>query len=190
MAVVNGAVLDGIGIDEVDVPAGGRVERSTPTGARPGCCWSPRRGWCAGLVYPYPLDDLAGAIDRATAHYLTEGITSCQEAGIGAGLIGWSPQEYAAYALARRRAAARADDADGRGRHAARGRRPRRATRAPSGSTSGIATGLGDEWLRIGPLKIFSDGSLMGRTAAMKEPFAGEPGNSGYLQREPEELRS
>ena len=30
----------------------------------------------------------------------------------------------------------------------------------------GIATGLGDETLRIGPLKIFSDGSMLGRTAA------------------------
>jgi predicted amidohydrolase YtcJ len=43
--------------------------------------------------------------------------------------------------------------------------------------------------LRIGPVKIFADGSLIGRTAAMREPFAGEETNAGYLQREPDELR-
>ena len=31
-------------------------------------------------------------------------------------------------------------------------------------------------------MKIFTDGSLVGRTAAMSAPFDGEPGNSGYLQ--------
>ena len=45
-----------------------------------------------------------------------------------------------------------------------------------------------DETLRIGPLKIFSDGSMLGRTAAMKAPFADGPG-SGSLQRDPDELR-
>ena len=46
----------------------------------------------------------------------------------------------------------------------------------------GIRTGFGDEWLRLGPMKIFTDGSLVGRTAAMSAPFAGQPDNSGYLQ--------
>lgn len=53
----------------------------------------------------------------------------------------------------------------------------------------GIATGFGDDMLRIGPLKIFSDGSLLGRTAAMQAPFADDPDNAGYLQREPDELQ-
>jgi predicted amidohydrolase YtcJ len=46
-----------------------------------------------------------------------------------------------------------------------------------------LRTGFGDDWLRLGPMKIFTDGSLVGRTAAMSAPFDGEPGgNSGYLQ--------
>jgi predicted amidohydrolase YtcJ len=46
----------------------------------------------------------------------------------------------------------------------------------------GIRTGFGDDWLRIGAIKIFTDGSLVGRTAAMHEDYAGTPGNRGYLQ--------
>ena len=36
----------------------------------------------------------------------------------------------------------------------------------------GLRSGLGDEWLRIGPVKAFADGTLGSRTAAMLEPFA------------------
>ena len=36
----------------------------------------------------------------------------------------------------------------------------------------GVRSGLGDEWLRIGPVKAFADGTLGSRTAAMLEPFA------------------
>ena len=43
----------------------------------------------------------------------------------------------------------------------------------------GIRTGLGDEWLRIGALKIFADGSLGARSAQMIEPYEGEPDNYG-----------
>ena len=46
----------------------------------------------------------------------------------------------------------------------------------------GIRTGFGDDWIRIGAVKVFTDGSLVGRTAAMTSDFAGQPGNKGYLQ--------
>lgn len=39
----------------------------------------------------------------------------------------------------------------------------------------GLRTGLGDHRLRIGPIKFFSDGSLIGRTAAVFEPFLEDP---------------
>lgn len=63
---------------------------------------------------------------------------------------------------------------------------------APAGVKSldwGIRTGLGDERLRIGPVKIVSDGSLIGRSAAVHECFCGEPENFGVLQLTAEELR-
>jgi hypothetical protein len=131
------------------------------------------------LVYPYSVDDITGAIDRATRQYLDEGITSAQEAGIGAGLVAWSPRELAAYASARasgrlhvRTTLMVAADA----LHETGGSADDLTT---FGLDLGIATGLGDETLRIGPLKIFSDGSMLGRTAAMKAPFADDPGNAG-----------
>ena len=53
----------------------------------------------------------------------------------------------------------------------------------------GIRTGLGDDRLRIGPVKIVSDGSLIGRSAAVHECYCGEPDNLGVLQLSAEELR-
>jgi hypothetical protein len=51
-----------------------------------------------------------------------------------------------------------------------------------------LRSGLGDDWLRIGGLKLFADGALGPRTAAMLEPFAGEPDNRGILTLEPAAL--
>ncbi|HVT17108.1 MAG TPA: amidohydrolase family protein [Thermoanaerobaculia bacterium] len=46
----------------------------------------------------------------------------------------------------------------------------------------------GDEWLRIGGLKGFVDGSLGSRTAAFFQPFADAPGSSGLLVNTPQDL--
>lgn len=43
----------------------------------------------------------------------------------------------------------------------------------------GIRTGQGDEWCRFGPVKMFTDGALGSHSAAMLEPYAGEPDNRG-----------
>jgi predicted amidohydrolase YtcJ len=43
------------------------------------------------------------------------------------------------------------------------------------------ANGTGDEWLRIGGLKGFMDGSLGSHTAAMLEPFTDAPDDKGFL---------
>jgi predicted amidohydrolase YtcJ len=50
------------------------------------------------------------------------------------------------------------------------------------------AQGRGDEWLRIGGLKGFVDGSLGSHTAAMLEPFTDSPGDTGLLVNTPEDL--
>ena len=188
MAVVNGPVLAEIGIDTAEVPAGGQVERDE-AGRPTGLLLETAQSLVRDLVYPYSVDDIVDAVDRATRHYLTEGITSAQEAGIGAGLVAWSPRELAAYAQARasgrlhvRTTLMVAADA----LHETGGSPDDLTT---FGLDLGIATGLGDETLRIGPLKIFSDGSMLGRTAAMRADFADDPGNRGFLQRDPDELR-
>lgn len=46
-------------------------------------------------------------------------------------------------------------------------------------SSLGMRTGFGDAWLRIGPAKLFQDGSGGGRTAAMFDDYVNDPGNRG-----------
>ena len=54
---------------------------------------------------------------------------------------------------------------------------------------AGLRSGFGNESLRIGGVKIFSDGALGARTAYMLEPFEGEPGNCGLPMTTTEHLR-
>ncbi|MBW4436164.1 MAG: amidohydrolase [Pleurocapsa minor GSE-CHR-MK-17-07R] len=44
---------------------------------------------------------------------------------------------------------------------------------------SGLRHGFGDDWLRIGHLKMFADGAIGPHTAWMLEPYLGEPDNFG-----------
>jgi len=43
----------------------------------------------------------------------------------------------------------------------------------------GMGSGFGDGWIRYGGFKLFADGALGGRTAALSEPYADDPGNRG-----------
>jgi len=53
----------------------------------------------------------------------------------------------------------------------------------------GLRSGFGNEVLRIGAVKMFADGSLGARTAAMLEPYEGEPDNLGIMVMSEEELK-
>lgn len=55
-------------------------------------------------------------------------------------------------------------------------------------AAAGIRTGLGDAMLRVGPIKIFADGTLGSQTAGMLEPFDGQADNVGIQVRTPEEI--
>jgi predicted amidohydrolase YtcJ len=76
-------------------------------------------------------------------------------------------------------------------RHAKRlGRMPIRVNQCLLGGPNGILercfaegmiTGYGDDMLSVGPVKIFTDGSAGGRTAAMSLPYLGEPPTSGLM---------
>jgi len=52
----------------------------------------------------------------------------------------------------------------------------------------GGADGRGDEWLRVGGLKGFVDGSLGSHTAAFNEPFMDMPNDRGLLVNTPADL--
>lgn len=182
MCVVSSAVLADLGLAEAaaEIP-GGKVV--TDAAGRPTGLLEERAQELVGqLVHPYPVSVLAEAIDRAGQRYLSEGITSVTEAGIGGGWIGHTPVELAAYQAARDTGRLRvrtelmiaSDVLHPLKAHAADG--------IETGLDLGIRTGFGDDWLAIGAVKVFTDGSLVGRTAAMHADYAGVPGNRGYLQ--------
>ena len=54
---------------------------------------------------------------------------------------------------------------------------------------AGLRSGFGDDMLRFGGLKLFADGALGSRTAAMFSPYEEEPNNAGLLTLEPDHLR-
>jgi hypothetical protein len=52
----------------------------------------------------------------------------------------------------------------------------------------GLQAGMGDRWLRYGGIKVYTDGSLGARTAAIGRDYADQPGNQGLLLYEPGKL--
>lgn len=52
----------------------------------------------------------------------------------------------------------------------------------------GLRSGFGNEYLRIGNVKVFSDGTLGSQTAQMLEPFVGQPENLGIAAISQEKL--
>jgi predicted amidohydrolase YtcJ len=190
VCTVNGPVLERIGVldGSAVVPPGGVVvtdEAGEPTGVLE----EQAQSLVVALVTPYSVDDLAAAIGKASVIYAAEGLTHVTECGIGAGWIGRSPLELAAYQQARDAGALTvrvqlmpsADALHPLAGHA--------DDVASFGLDLGLRTGFGDDRLRIGPVKIFLDGSLVARTAAMLDPFC-DRNSHGYLQDDPELMRA
>jgi predicted amidohydrolase YtcJ len=190
MCVVSSAVLADLGLDSAPVPVpGGRV--AVDAAGRPtGLLEETAQQLVSGLVHPYPVAALADAIDRAGQQYLAEGITSVTEAGIGGGWIGRSPVELAAYQAARDQGRLRVRVELMVARDALHGLAGHADDGLEVGLDLGLRTGFGDDWLRLGAVKVFTDGSLVGHTAAMHDDYAGTPGNHGYLQADAGELRA
>ncbi|WP_433269479.1 amidohydrolase [Actinosynnema sp. CS-041913] len=163
-------------LDDVQRDAGG-----TPTGFLAEGAQSAVRA----LMLPYSLADIASDVRSGAMQCLREGVVLAAEAGVGAGLIGSSPLEVAAYqrdvlpirvqlmVSSGELREVRAHEADG----------VRRAL------PLGLRTGLGDEWLSIGALKLWTDGGMIARTAAMTSPYTGV-GGVGQWQDDPGEMRA
>ncbi len=54
--------------------------------------------------------------------------------------------------------------------------------------SAGVRTGMGDEWVRIGAVKLMCDGSISERTARLSEPYIGRPDDHGILVTDEPEL--
>ncbi len=55
---------------------------------------------------------------------------------------------------------------------------------------AGVRTGLGDEWLRVGAMKMVCDGSISERTARLSQPYIGRPNDYGIQVMTEEEMYS
>ena len=53
---------------------------------------------------------------------------------------------------------------------------------------AGVRTGLGNEWVRVGAMKLVCDGSISERTARLSTPYEGRPNDYGILVMTEEEL--
>ena len=182
MAVVSTAVLEELGISEHgrDVP-GGTIALDG-SGRPTGLLQEQAQNLLTPLRRPVAVDEVAHAIARASEVYIRQGITSVVEAGVGGGWIGRTPVEALAYQRARDagRLAVRVElMVVSPVLHALRGTE---TDDLGNGIDLGLRTGFGDDRLRLGPVKVFSDGSLIGHTAAMCSDFSDEPGVRGYLQ--------
>lgn len=128
---------------------------------------------------PYARTEMEMALRLAGEHCLSQGVTMCVEAGIGAGIATMGATELAVYQsmaaagdLPVRMQVMIADDAlhvnaDGGGRTL----------------DLGLHTGLGDAWLSVGAMKFWIDGGMMVRSAAVSEPYVGSD-NTGTIDRD------
>ena len=55
-------------------------------------------------------------------------------------------------------------------------------------SEMGLGTKFGDDSVRLNGVKLYADGSLGSRTAALREPYSDDPGNTGLLRYSDEQL--
>jgi len=171
---------------DAPVPDGGIVVRERD-GRATGVLRENAQALVARQRGPVPLEEMVDAIARASRIYAAEGLTHVVECGIGGGLVGRSPVEALAYQVAR-------DE----------GRLHVRVDLMPaadvlqtldagtgeewSGLDLGLRTGFGDDRLRLGPVKMWLDGSLVGRTAAVSGPFCDDSRSCGDFVADPERM--
>lgn len=167
---LNTAALRVAGIDGATAePAGGAIERDA-SGAPSGIL-KENANRLADAVVPLPtVEESFDAIERGQREAHRRGITAIEDL-----------EQAAAFSAFQRRR--------DRGEL-----RLRVAMGIPHGSLDaavalGLRTGLGDERLRVGHLKIFTDGALGSQTAALEEPYEGG-GDRGLLTIEPERLNA
>ncbi|WP_448712124.1 amidohydrolase [Microbacterium profundi] len=193
-AIVNSAALRMIGALEPGFsdPTGGVVCRDA-SGRPTGLLEEAAQALAQAHILPFPLSELVDALEEATERFAAQGITSFGEAGIGAGWISHSPVEFAAY-----------QQAVSEGRLHARAQlmpvldalQPLSAHQSDFfgaeesiGLSLGIGSGFGNASLRLGHVKVFLDGALVSKTAAVSDVMCSHGSGHGYLLGEPAEYR-
>lgn len=192
MAVVNTEALRRAGHTDPEAltaPVGGDLGRRSD-GTFSGLLQEQAMTLVTHVLRPVAQEDLIEGLAAASRWCLQHGITSATEPGVGGTMIGHGPADVRAYQVARERGLLRTrltlmpyiDALHTIGDIGAGPAQP------GWGMDLGVRSGFGDEWVRLGPVKVMSDGSLIGRTAAMCCDYHDTPGNAGFLQWEQDEL--
>ncbi len=179
MGVANSAALRLAGVTrDTSDPPGGRIVRRED-GEPTGLLLETAQDLVKRVLPPYTLAETKAALAAAGRQMAAEGITAAQDAWAG-----WiAPEEFRAYQeaseeeLLPQRVWLMVDVE----------RLPVRDGRSDFGF--GLHTGFGGDRLRLGAIKIFTDGSLIGRTAALSQPYADPPDTAGFLVKREETIR-
>lgn len=149
-------------------PPGGRIERD-PSGEPTGILFENAMQLVSNVIEEPSIPELAEQLEGAQAQLWRLGLTGVHDFD--------GPQCFRALQILR---------TDGRlGLRVLKNIPVQELTHALA---IGLRSGFGDDWIRIGNIKVFADGALGPRTAAMFEPYAGEPQNRGMLLVDHEEL--
>jgi predicted amidohydrolase YtcJ len=168
---VNSRALELAGITaETADPAGGAIDHDPATGEPTGILKETAMGLVSDLLPDPSLDEVVAAIEAGTAH------------AHRLGLVGVHTMEGSLPFQAFQKL------------HAAGKLRLRVLMQIPEDNLEGaiqvgLRSGFGDPWLRIGGLKLFSDGALGSHTAYMLEPFDDAPDDCGIAVSTGEHLR-
>lgn len=200
---LNTKALELAGIDaSIPDPAGGRIERDA--NGRPTGVLMENANRIADRVIPPPTpDDCLDALRRGQQTAWRKGIVAIEDLEDAMALHAWRRLHDAGdlglrvhMGIPYRAPGQEATSSDAM--FASRTRNPsiadldRAAAAVPphdfaTALASGMKTGDGDEWLRIGHLKIFTDGALGSQTAALEEPYSGSA-DSGILTIDRDEI--
>lgn len=167
--LANGVVLDRIPAERwTTAPPG--VDRDA-SGRPTGLFRETAQDLVREVRLPYTLAEITAAIRRASELCAAQGITACAEAGIGGGLVAQSPVELVAFARL-----ADADQLPVRVQLMVAGDCLHTTGAAPEdllaiGLDLGLSTGFGSGRLSIGGMKLWLDGGLSQRAAAVSEPY-------------------
>lgn len=179
--VVNSVALRLAGVTRATPdPDGGRIEREVD-GEPNGLLRAAAKGLVRRLIPPPTLAEMQHAIRLGCAQMHRFGITSVIEPGVNAA-------EARAYQACRQAGGLTVRTNLMPSWHGFR--QEETATQLDCRARElGIATGFGDEWLRIGGLKMAIDGGTTPHTAYMYEPFEGETEVKNFNRLSVEDLR-
>ena len=168
--VVNTAAMTKAGITKnTRDPYHGKVARDT-SGNPTGVFFEDATQLIKRVIPAVALDELMEYIKTAQKHLLRLGITSVHDVDGGLAFTAFQELHRQSQLSIRIVKYVRQDMFDGV-------------------LAANLRSGYGDDWLRFGGLKLFVDGALGSRTAALNTPYEGEPVNTGILTLEPDQLR-